>query len=131
MDKQLRIVVYVLYGFLALLALGWAWGAATNWEEIASRPVRLAYVICDFALVIPLGVAAGWGLLQRKAWAFFLFPLALGALLFDVAHGVFYLIWDNYFGVPWIVAFALLLTLGVYLVMAFRAVQRAAVRVGS
>jgi hypothetical protein len=47
----------------------------------------------------------------------------LGALLFDTAHGVFYLLWDNYFGVPWIVAFAALIALGIYVVYAIRVVQ--------
>jgi hypothetical protein len=123
MMKQLKILVYILYAFLALLALGWVWGAATNWDEIASRPVRLAYIICDFAIVLPAGIAAAVGLQKDRPWAYTLFPFVLGALLFDTAHGVFYLLWDNYFGVSQVIPFGLLVALAIYTYAALRAVQ--------
>ena len=104
----MRLPAILLLVILALLAAGWAFGAATRWEEIEDRPVRLAYLICDFGIVIPLGVAAAVGVLGRRAWAPPVFAVAVGALLFDIAHGVFYLIWDNYFNVPLAVAFVLL-----------------------
>ncbi|GIV60545.1 hypothetical protein GQ464_007735 [Rhodocaloribacter litoris] len=121
MSKRLRIAVYVLWGLLGLLALGWIYGVATGWDEIVSRPVRLAYIICDAGLVIPLGVVAGLGLRRGRTWAPALFALALGALLFDVAHGVFYLIWDNYFGIPLWLGFVLLAVLAGYVVFALKA----------
>jgi hypothetical protein len=124
MSKQLNLVVNILFAVLILLALGWVWGVVSNWEEIASRPVRLAYIICDFLFVIPVGVTAGIGLKRGKTWATTLFALALGALLFDVAHGVLYLIWDNYFGIPLWAAFALLILTVVYTVFAMRAVMQ-------
>src|SRR5687768_12532860 len=118
MSKQLNLAVNILFAVLILLALGWVWGVFANWDEIASRPVRLAYIICDFLFVIPVGVAAGIGLKRGKPWAIPLFPLALGALLFDIAHGVFYLIWDNYFGIPLWLAFVLLAAVVAYTVFA-------------
>lgn len=121
MTKQLNWAVNILFVILVLLALGWVWGAVSNWGEIESRPVRLAYIICDFLIVIPLGVAAGLGLKRGHAWATPLFPLALGALLFDIAHGVFYLIWDNYFGIPLWLGFVLLAATVGYIAFAVRA----------
>lgn len=123
MSKQLNLAVNILFVVLILLALGWVWGVFANWDEIASRPVRLAYIICDFLFVIPVGVIAGVGLKREKPWARTLFPLALGALLFDVAHGVLYLIWDNYFGIPLWLAFVLLAVTVAYTVFAMRAVM--------
>jgi len=108
---------------LALLVLGWAFGVLRNWDQIVSRPVRLAYIICDFTIVIPLGLIAGFGLKAGKRWAYSLFTFVLGAFFFDTAHGVVYLIWDNYFGVPLPIAFLLLLVLAVYVVYALRAVN--------
>lgn len=104
----MRWPAIVLLAILALLAVGWAFGAATRWEEIEDRPVRLAYLIADFGIVIPLGVAAGVGALRRRAWAYPLFAVAVGALLFDIAHGVLYLIWDNYFDIPLVAGFGIL-----------------------
>lgn len=124
MSKQLNLVVNLLFAVLILLALGWVWGVFANWDEIVSRPVRLAYIICDFLFVIPVGVIAGIGLKRGKAWATTLFALALGALLFDVAHGVLYLIWDNYFGIPLWAAFALLILTVAYTVFAMRVVMQ-------
>ena len=123
MSKQLNLAVNILFVVLILLALGWVWGVIANWDEIASRPVRLAYIICDFLFVIPVGVIAGVGLKRGKPWARALFPLAIGALLFDVAHGVLYLIWDNYFGIPLWLAFVLLAVTVAYTVFAMRAVM--------
>jgi|FLYN01.1.fsa_nt_gi hypothetical protein len=125
MSKQLNLAVNILFVLLALLALGWIGGVIFNWQAIASRPVRLAYIICDFLLVIPVGLAAGIGLKRGKPWADSLFTFALGALLFDIAHGIFYLIWDNYFGVPWLIALILLLVVVGYTVFAIRALERA------
>ena len=122
MSKQLNLAVNILFVVLILLALGWGWGVVANWDEIASRPVRLAYIICDFLFVIPVGFIAGTGLKRGRPWARALFPLALGALLFDVAHGVLYLIWDNYFGIPLWLAFVLLAVTVSYTVFAVRAV---------
>lgn len=122
MKDSLRLPAILLLVILGLLALGWVWGVATNWPEIVSRPVRLAYIICDVAFVIPVGVAAALGVLRRKTWALPVFTLALGALLFDVAHGVFYLIWDNYFNIPLPVAFALLAVTAGYVAWATRLV---------
>src|SRR5688500_6125394 len=111
MSKQLNLAVNILFVVLILLALGWVWGAIANWDEIASRPVRLAYIICDFLFVIPVGVIAGVGLKRWNPWARTLLALALGALLFDVARGVLYLIWDNYFGIPlWLASVLLAIT---------------------
>ena len=107
------------------MALGWIGGAIFNWPAIVQRPVRLAYILCDFSLVIPLGVIAGIALKRGLAWGGSLFALALGALLFDIAHGVFYTIWDNYFGVPWGVMLALLLVVIAYTVYAMRALLAA------
>lgn len=90
----------MLLGLLVLLAAGWVYGLLRNPAEITSRPVRLAYLACDAGLVIPAGVAAALGLLSGKGWAPTLFALALGLLLFDTAHGVVYLVWDNYFHIP-------------------------------
>lgn len=123
MSKQLNLAVNILFVVLVLLALGWVWGVFANWDEIASRPVRLAYIICDFLFVIPVGVIAGIGLKRGKSWARSLFPLALGALLFDIAHGVLYLIWDNYFGIPLWLAFVLLVVTVAYTAFAVRAVM--------
>jgi hypothetical protein len=123
MSKQLNLAVNILFVVLVLLALGWAWGVFANWDEIVSRPVRLAYIICDFLFVIPVGIVAGLGLKREKPWAAALFPLALGALLFDVAHGVLYLIWDNYFGIPLWMAFILLAAAVAYTVVAMRALM--------
>lgn len=123
MSKQLNLAVNILFIVLALLALGWAWGVFANWDEIVSRPVRLAYIICDFLFVIPVGVIAGVGIKRGKPWATALFPLALGALLFDIAHGVLYLIWDNYFGIPLWMAFILLAAAVAYTVFAMRALM--------
>jgi len=108
MSNPMRVPAILLLVILGLLALGWVYGAVANWDEIASRPVRLAYVIADFGLVIPIGVAAAAGLLRRARWSGPLFALALGLLLFDIAHGVLYLIWDNYFGIPLPAGFGLL-----------------------
>lgn len=113
----------ILMVVLALLAVGWIYGALTDWAAISSRPVRLAYVICDFGLVLPAGFAAALGLRAGRPWAVPLFAFTLGALAFDVAHGVFYLIWDNYFGIPWAVAAGLLLV-----TLAFAAYGLVAVR---
>ena len=123
MSKQLNLAVNILFVMLILLALGWAWGVFANWDEIVSRPVRLAYIICDFLFVIPVGVIAGVGLKRGKPWAVALFPLALGALLFDIAHGVLYLIWDNYFGIPLWMAFILLAAAVAYTVFAVRSLM--------
>jgi peptidoglycan/LPS O-acetylase OafA/YrhL len=117
---RLNRTVNILFVLLALLALGWIGGVLFNWQEIESRPVRLAYIICDFLLVIPVGVVAGIALRRGKSWAKMLFALALGALLFDIAHGVFYTIWDNYFGAPWIFMLVLLLVVAAYTVYAMR-----------
>ncbi len=121
MTKRLKWSAWILLVMLALLAVGWAYGAITDWPAIADRPVRLAYIIGDFGLVIPLGVAGGVGLLKNARWAGSVFTLAVGALLFDVAHGVFYLIWDNYFGIPLAVAVLLLAVLMGYVVFAMYA----------
>jgi hypothetical protein len=125
MSKQLNNAINILFVVLVLLALGWVWGVISNWNEIVSRPVRLAYIICDFLIVMPLGFVSGWGLKNGKPWAKTLFPLALGALLFDIAHGIFYLIWDNYFGVPLFLAFVLLIVFIGYVVYAMRALNSA------
>ncbi len=124
MSKQLNLAVNLLFVLLVLLALGWIGGVIFNWEAIASRPVRLAYIICDFLIVIPVGIAAGIGLKRGQPWANSLFALALGALLFDIAHGIIYLLWDNYFGVPWIVALLILLVVVAYTVFSIRALER-------
>lgn len=123
MSKPLNRAVNILFVVLALLALGWIGGVIFNWGEIVSRPVRLAYIICDFLLVIPLGVIAGIGLKQGKPWARNLFVLTLGALLFDIAHGVFVQIWDPYFGVHWLLMLPLLVIVIVYVVYAVRALE--------
>jgi hypothetical protein len=125
MSKQLNLAINILFVLLILLALGWVYGVIANWDQIASRPVRLAYIICDFLLVIPVGFAAGIGLKRGKPWANTLFALALGALLFDIAHGMIYLIWDNYFGIPMLVGFLLLLVLIGYTIFAIRALEHA------
>jgi hypothetical protein len=125
MSKQLNLAINILFVLLILLALGWVYGVIANWDQIASRPVRLAYIICDFLLVIPVGFAAGIGLKRGKPWANTLFALALGTLLFDIAHGMIYLIWDNYFGIPMLVGFLLLLVLIGYTIFAIRALERA------
>ncbi|NOG51714.1 MAG: hypothetical protein HND48_21515 [Chloroflexi bacterium] len=86
--------------------------------------MRLAYIICDLFLVIPLGVAGGYGLKRGKSWGGPVFVLALGVLLFDIAHGMFYLIWDNYFGIPLWLGFILLAVLIVYTAFAIRALMQ-------
>lgn len=112
-DESSRRAAVALMAILALLAAGWVYGAVTDWESIATRPTRLAYIICDFGLVIPAGYAAAIGVLRGTRWAPGLFAFALGALAFDIAHGVVYLRWDNYFGVPWAATLLLLVaTLG-------------------
>lgn len=126
MTDPLRRPAILLLVILALLALGWAYGVLTDWQAIADRPVRLAYLIADFGLVIPLGVIGAVGVLRRRAWSAPLFAVALGALLFDIAHGVFYLIWDNFFGIPWAVAFGLLLLTLAYVALGVRALIRSA-----
>jgi len=123
MNKSLNRSVNILFVILVLLALGWVYGVIANWNEIVSRPVRLAYIICDFTIVIPWGFIAGFGIKRGKRWAYSLFPFVLGALFFDTAHGIFYLIWDNYFNIPLVVAFLLLLLLLVYTVSALRNVD--------
>jgi len=123
LGEQVSRATAILFVLLILLALGWLFGVVHNWGEIASRPVRLAYLICDFTIVIPSGLVSIWGLRNGRRWASLPFVFALGALLFDTAHGVFYLLWDNYFGVPWIVAFVVLIALGIYVVYAIRVVQ--------
>jgi hypothetical protein len=124
----LRVPAILLLVILGLLALGWVYGAATNWEAISSRPVRLAYIIADFGLVIPIGVAAAIGLLRGARWGGPLFALALGLLLFDIAHGVLYLIWDNYFGIPIPAGFGLLAVTLVYTWYGIRSLLRTAPR---
>ena len=123
MSNRQNLAINILLGVLILLAFGWVWGVFANWEEIASRPVRLAYIICDFLFVIPVGVIASIGLKRGKSWAKSLFILALGALLFDIAHGVLYLVWDNYFSIPLWMAFVLLAGTVAYTVFAVRAVM--------
>jgi peptidoglycan/LPS O-acetylase OafA/YrhL len=122
-SKPLDRAVNILFVVLVLLALGWIGGAISNWPAIQSRPVRLAYIICDFLIVIPLGVAAGVGLKQGRPWARNLFVLTLGALLFDIAHGVFVQIWDPYFGVNWLLTLPLIVLVVVYIVYAVRALE--------
>jgi peptidoglycan/LPS O-acetylase OafA/YrhL len=123
-SKPLNRAVNILFVVLVLLALGWIGGAIANWDQIVNRPVRLAYIICDFLIVIPLGFIAGIGLKQGKLWAPNLFVLTLGALLFDIAHGVFVQIWDPYFGVHWLLMMPLLVVVVVYIVYAVRALER-------
>lgn len=124
MSPTLRRDAWILIAVCLLLGAGWVYGIAVNWPAIESRPVRLAYLICDAALVIPVGLAAGLGVLQRRPWALAVLPFALGALLFDTAHGVVYLIWDNFFHLPLPAAFAILGLLVIYCLLSVRNVAR-------
>lgn len=124
MTKQLKFSVYALFAILALLALAWVFGVMENWDGMIERPVRAAYFLCDATLVIPLGIAAGIGVLKDQRWARYLFIFVLGALLFDTAHQVYYLIWDNYFGLPFAYFLALYALIAVYCVFAFVAVLK-------
>jgi hypothetical protein len=128
MTKQLNTAANILLVVLVLLALGWVYGVIANWGEIESRPVRLAYIICDFLIVIPVGLAAVYGLKRSRPWGGAVFALALGALLFDIAHGIFYILvppYDNYFGLPWPLALLLLAVVVAYTVYAVRALVQA------
>jgi hypothetical protein len=123
MSKRLKIAVYLLYAILIFLAVIWIFGVMRNWEAMQEKPVRVAYFLCDYTIVIPLGFIAGFGLKAGKRWAHYLFVFVLGALLFDTAHQVYYLFWDNYFGVPLVFAAVLLLAVVVYTVFAFKAAE--------
>lgn len=123
MRPGMRRAAGVLAALVILLALGWGWGVVKNWSEIVSRPVRLAYIIADFGLVIPLGLVSAWGVWREKLWAPTLFAFAVGTLVFDTAHGIFYLIWDNYFHIPLAVGFLILAVLLAYAVAVLRSVH--------
>lgn len=120
---RIRWSVRILFVLLVLLTAGWAIEVLRNWDEVSARPVRLAYLICDVTLVILAGFIATFGMKAGKGWAFALFPFVLGALLYATAHNVFYVLWDNYFGIPWIVAFLLLAAVGAYVLFALKAVR--------
>ena len=129
--KAFVAYAWILVGLLVLLAAGWVYGLLANPTEITSRPVRLAYLACDAALVIPVGLAAGLGLLAGKDWARTLFALALGLLLFDTAHGVIYLVWDNYFHIPLAASAGILAAVLAYVVLGVRALIRTGAGAGA
>jgi hypothetical protein len=76
----------------------------------------------DLTILFPLAIAAIIGLSKNRVWGRRLFLLTLGALLFDTAHQVYYLFWDNYFGMPWMVAALLLAVMIGYAVFGYYAV---------
>jgi hypothetical protein len=124
MTKQLKFSVYTLFAILGMLALAWIFGVTQNWQGMIERPTRAAYFLCDVTLVIPLGVIAGVGVLAEKRWARYLFVFVLGALLFDTAHQVYYLIWDNYFGAPMTYFIILYIIVAAYCIFTFIAVLK-------
>src|SRR5262249_46683847 len=87
-----------------------------------ARPVRVSYFLSDVTVVFPLGLWAGIGLLLGHRRAARAFLLVLGALVFDTAHQVYYLFFEDYFGVPLWSAAALLAVVAGYALFAYRAV---------
>ena len=124
MTKQLKFSVYTLFAILAALAVAWGFGVLRNWDGMIERPTRAAYFLCDVTIVIPVGIIAGCGVLAEKRWARYLFVFVLGALLLDTAHQVYYLIWDNYFGMPLEYFVILYAVVAVYCIFTFAAVLK-------
>ena len=113
MTAKLRTAVYLLFAILAILAAAYVYGVGTQWREMVARPVRACYFLSDLTVVFPLGLAAGVGLLGGRRWAAHLFLVVIGALVFDTAHQVYYLFFEDYFDVPlWSAALLLAIVVG-------------------
>ena len=92
--------MWLLSLVLALLLMAYSYGLTTQWDQMTQRPVRASYFFSDMLVLFPLGIASLVGLVRRKRWSGHIYLLTLGVLLFDMAHQMFYLFFDNYFGVP-------------------------------
>ena len=92
--------MWILSMMLALLLVAYSYGLTTQWDQMTERPVRASYFFSDLLVLFPLGIASIVGLSRRKSWSGHIYLLTLGVLLFDMAHQMFYLFFDNYFGVP-------------------------------
>ena len=122
MGRQMKLAVNILVILLVVLTLSWVFGALLTWDAIVSKPERLAQLISDSPFIILAGFAAIFGLRAGKRWAPALFAFSLGAFVYATARTVAYLIWDNYFGIPWAIAFIALLILTAYAVFAMKSV---------
>jgi hypothetical protein len=122
MNKLEKISVWILIFILVLLASAYVYGLSSQLSEMINRPVRITYFISDIIILYPLGVAAIVGMFKSKIWGRRFFLLTLGALLFDMAHQVIYLMWENYSGLPIIVPVILLVIVLVYAVFTYYAI---------
>lgn len=122
MTKLTRIAVWILILILAGLIAAYVYGMVTQLDEMTERPVRISYFLADVTVLFPLALVAIIGLFKGRAWGRQFFLLTLGALLFDTAHQVYYLFWDNYFGVATIASVSLLVVIVGYVAFAFYAI---------
>ena len=110
MSREEKIFTGVVTGILLLLAAAYAYGIATEWEEMLARPVRVSYFLADLLVLYPLGIITIVGMVRQVDWRYRALWLTLGALLFDMAHQMIYLFRENYFEAP--LAIPVLLFLG-------------------
>ena len=122
MSQRLKLAANILLVLLVVLTLSWVFGILFTWNAIASNPERLAQLISDTPFIILAGFVAVFGLRAGKRWAPALFAFSLGAFVYATARTVAYLIWDNYFGIPWSIPFIALLILTAYVVFAMKSV---------
>ncbi|MGE3801819.1 MAG: hypothetical protein AB7H80_12440 [Candidatus Kapaibacterium sp.] len=98
MSNLEKISIWILVGILVLLSSAYVYGVGSQLQEMIARPVRISYFLTDLAILYPLAIATIVGMFKRKEWGRRFFLLTIGALLFDMAHQVCYLIWENYSG---------------------------------
>ena len=120
MGQQMKIAANIFFILLVVLTLSWIIGALFTWDAIISKPERMAQLISDTPFIIATGFAAVFGLRSGKRWAPALFAFSLGAFVYATARTVAYLIWDNYFGLPWGISLLALLILTAYAVFAMK-----------
>lgn len=109
MSNLEKISIWILVGILVLLSSAYVYGVGWQLQEMIALPVRISYFMTDLAILYSLAIATIIGMFKQKEWGRKFFLLTLGALLFDMAHQVCYLIWENYSGLPLIIPIILLL----------------------
>lgn len=118
MRKDKVLIVFLLTSLL-ILAMAYAYGILTQFDEMKKRPVRIAYLVSDLIVVFPLGIATIAGFLLKKRWSKSMQLLTAGALVFDMIHQTIYLMQDNYFKINLILPVSFSIILVIYAILVF------------